>query len=83
MIVQQASPSNESSPRRAAPDPEVETQIAFATNPHDDRPDLAQREASIRWLVDHSARAFPVVLAAADQFALTTAKHDARSLGGA
>lgn len=46
-------------------DPEVAGHIALALSPHGNRPDLAQKQTSIRWLVDHKDRAFPIVLARA------------------
>ena len=54
-------------PSNPAPgdDPDVAMHLSFALTPHGNRPDLAQKEASIRWLLEHADRAYPIVLARA------------------
>jgi HEAT repeat protein len=49
----------------SATDAEVEQHLTLALVPNGNRPDLTQKEASIRWLVDHGDRAYPIVMARA------------------
>lgn len=53
------------SPSTSATDAEVEQHLTLAIIAHGNRPDLAQKEASIRWLAGHADRAYPVVMARA------------------
>ncbi|WP_437905833.1 HEAT repeat domain-containing protein [Sorangium sp. So ce327] len=55
-----------SSTAAPAGDPDVDMHLGMALNPHGNRPDLAQKAASIQWLVDHAERAYPIVLARAE-----------------
>jgi HEAT repeat protein len=41
---------------------EIRTHIRFAQPRHGDRPDLAQRDTSIAWLLAHADDAYPIVL---------------------
>jgi hypothetical protein len=46
-------------------DAEIEQHLTLAVTAHGNRPDLAQKEASLRWLADHADRAYPIVIARA------------------
>jgi hypothetical protein len=46
-------------------DAEVDHHLTLAVTAHGNRPDLAQKETSMRWLAEHADRAYPVVIARA------------------
>lgn len=61
-------PATPPSPTAASPsvtDAEIEQHLTLAITAHGNRPDLAQKEASLRWLADHADRAYPIVIARA------------------
>jgi hypothetical protein len=58
-------PDNASSTSPGATDAEVEQHLTLAITAHGNRPDLAQKEAALRWLAEHADRAYPLVMSRA------------------
>jgi len=62
-----ASPTSSSTPTDVPPGPgvtdaDVEQHLTLAITAHGNRPDLAQKEAALRWLTDHADRAYAIVI---------------------
>lgn len=55
-------PSSTASTSPSVTDAEVEQHLTLAVTAHGDRPDLVQKEASLRWLADHADRSYPIVI---------------------